>query len=173
MDDRNPAPTAPAAARPRGWVARSLDLVERVGNRLPDPAVLFLLLMVSAWLISWALSGVSFGEIDPRSGKPVEIRNLLAGESITAFMAAMVGTFTSFPPLGVVLVAMLGLGVAEHTGFINAVLRAAMGALKPVETIGTAPGAALNNVVLIPLAVLVVLSITTIRPRPSSAASSD
>ena len=126
MDDRNPAPTAPTAARPRGWVARSLDLVERAGNRLPDPAVLFLLLMVSAWLISWALSGVSFGEIDPRSGKPIAIRNLLSGESLTAFMASMVGTFTSFPPLGVVLVAMLGLGVAEHTGFISAVLRAAM-----------------------------------------------
>jgi hypothetical protein len=49
--------------------------------------------------------------------------------------------------------------------FLEPVLRAAMGALKPVETIGTAPGAALNNVVLIPLAVLLVLSITTIRPR--------
>jgi aminobenzoyl-glutamate transport protein len=120
-----PSPAA-AATPPRGWVARSLDAVERVGNRLPDPAVLFLLLMVAAWIISWALSGVSFAELDPRSGKPIEIRNLLAGESLTSFMAAMVGTFTSFPPLGVVLVAMLGLGVAEHTGFINAVLRAAM-----------------------------------------------
>lgn len=50
--------------------------------------------------------------------------------------------------------------------FLEPVLRAAMGALKPVETIGTAPGAALNNVVLIPLAVLLVLSITTIRRRP-------
>jgi hypothetical protein len=49
--------------------------------------------------------------------------------------------------------------------FLEPVLRAAMGALKPVETIGTAPGAALNNIVLIPLAVLLVLSITTIRPR--------
>jgi aminobenzoyl-glutamate transport protein len=124
-DPKNPSSSVPAAP-PRGWVARSLDLVERAGNRLPDPAVLFLLLMVAAWVISWMLSGISFAEIDPRSGKPVEIRNLLAGESLTAFMATMVATFTSFPPLGVVLVAMLGLGVAEHTGFINAVLRAAM-----------------------------------------------
>jgi aminobenzoyl-glutamate transport protein len=116
---------APAAAA-RGWIARSLDVVERVGNRLPDPVLLFLLLMLAAWLVSWWLSGVSFTEIDPRTGQPVQIKNQLAGESLTAFMSKMVVTFTSFPPLGVVLVAMLGLGVAEHTGFINAVLRAVM-----------------------------------------------
>ena len=118
-------PGAPPVA-PRGWIARSLDVVERVGNRLPDPVVLFLLLMVVAWLVSWWLSGVSFSEIDPRTGQPLQIQNQLAGESLTAFMSKMVGTFTSFPPLGVVLVAMLGLGVAEHTGFISALLRAAM-----------------------------------------------
>ena len=116
---------APAAAT-RGWIARSLDVVERVGNRLPDPVVLFLLLMLVAWLVSWWLSGVSFTEIDPRTGQPVQITNQLAGESLTTFMSKMVVTFASFPPLGVVLVAMLGLGVAEQTGFINAVLRAAM-----------------------------------------------
>ncbi|MFN3965459.1 MAG: AbgT family transporter [Silanimonas lenta] len=119
----SPAPTPEPA---RGWIARSLDLVERVGNKLPDPAVLFLLLMFAAWAVSWALSGIQFTEIDPRTGQALVVKNLLAGESITAFFASMVNTFTSFPPLGVVLVAMLGLGVAEHTGFINAVLRGAM-----------------------------------------------
>ena len=124
-----PAPNDPndtPSAAPRSRLARSLDAVERIGNRLPDPAVLFLLLMALAWAVSALLSNMTFAEIDPRSGKPIEIRNMLAGESLTAFMATMVATFTSFPPLGVVLVAMLGLGVAEHTGFINAALRAAM-----------------------------------------------
>lgn len=82
--------------------------------------------MLLCWVISGLLSQVTFTEIDPRSGQPLVIRDLLAGESLTSFMAAMVTTFTAFPPLGVVLVAMLGLGVAEHTGFINATLRAAM-----------------------------------------------
>ena len=128
MTNTPPSPTGPAAIAPerRGWLTRSLDVVERVGNRLPDPAVLFLLLMVLAWVVSALLSQVSFSEIDPRSGQAIEIRNMLAGGSLTAFMATMVSTFTSFPPLGVVLVAMLGLGVAEHSGFINAGLRAAM-----------------------------------------------
>lgn len=114
----------PVVTAPRGAVARALDLIERVGNKLPDPAVLFLLLMFVVWALSWMLSGVSFSEIDPRSGQPLVIKSLLEGTALTAFMSSMVNTFVTFPPLGVVLVAMLGLGVAEHTGFINASLRA-------------------------------------------------
>ncbi|MEN1929036.1 AbgT family transporter [Luteimonas sp. MJ250] len=120
-------PAQERATASRGPVSRALDAIERVGNRLPDPAILFLILMLATWAISALLSGVSFSEIDPRSGDPVVIRNLLSGASLTAFMATMVSTFVNFAPLGVVLVAMLGLGVAEHTGFINAVLRAILG----------------------------------------------
>lgn len=115
-----------SSASQRGWVVRALDLVERIGNKLPDPAMLFLLLMAAVWLASWLLSDVSFSEIDPRDGQPIAIRNLLDAPSLTAFMAQMVRTFVNFPPVGVVLVAMLGLGVAEHTGFIGAGLRAAL-----------------------------------------------
>ncbi|TYT27080.1 AbgT family transporter [Luteimonas viscosa] len=112
-------------------ITRMLDAIERVGNRLPDPAVLFLLLMLAVWVVSALLSNVAFSEIDPRSidaenpgGSPLQVVNLLSGASLAAFMAQMVPTFVNFPPLGVVLVAMLGLGVAEHTGFISAGLRA-------------------------------------------------
>ena len=108
----------------RGWAYRALDVVERLGNKLPDPAILFLLLMLVVWAASWLLAGVSFGDLDPRNGKPIAIRNMIDGASLTAFMAEMVRTFVNFPPVGVVLVAMLGLGVAEHTGFIGAGLRA-------------------------------------------------
>lgn len=107
-----------------GRLQRALDAVERIGNRLPDPALLFLILMMVVWLLSWLLSGVSFEVLDPRSGKPLEVKNLLSGAAQTQFYADMVRTFVNFHPLGVVLVAMLGIGVAEHTGFINAGLRA-------------------------------------------------
>ena len=120
-------PATGATAAPRGAVTRVLDAIERVGNRLPDPAVLFLILMLATWVVSAVMSGMSFQEIDPRSGEPVAISNLLSGASLTEFMATMVRTFVNFAPLGVVLVAMLGLGVAEHTGFINAMLRAILG----------------------------------------------
>jgi aminobenzoyl-glutamate transport protein len=111
------------APEAQSWLNRSLNAIERIGNKLPDPAILFALFMIAVWLLSWAMSGISFTEIDPRNGKPIEIKNLLSGLAFTGFMAKLVNTFVSFPPLGVVLVAMLGLGVAEHTGFINASLR--------------------------------------------------
>jgi aminobenzoyl-glutamate transport protein len=109
---------------PRSLITRMLDVIERVGNKLPDPAVLFLILMFVVWVVSWMLAGVSFAEVDPRTGEGIRVNNLLEGAALTQFMSDMVRTFVNFAPLGVVLVAMLGLGVAEHTGFINAGLRA-------------------------------------------------
>lgn len=117
-------PTPTTGADTRGnFMSRALDAIERIGNRLPDPAMLFLLLMLLVWALSWALSGVQFEALNPRTGEPIRIVNQLAGESLTAFMANLYRVFMAFAPLGVVLTAMLGLGVAEHTGYINAVLR--------------------------------------------------
>lgn len=109
--------------KPATRFQRFLNGVETVGNKLPDPAVLFAIFLGLVWLISWGLSGVSFAEIDPRTGNPIKVVNMLEGGALTAFTSTLVSTFVTFPPLGVVLVAMLGLGVAEHTGFINAGLR--------------------------------------------------
>jgi len=106
-----------------GWLHRSLDVIERVGNRLPDPAMLFLLLMVVIWILSWLLSGVEFDAQHPTTGEAITVTNLLTGSNFVSFLTSMVDTFTGFAPLGVVLVAMLGVGVAEQSGFINALLK--------------------------------------------------
>ena len=106
---------------------RMLATVERVGNKLPDPAMLFVGLLVIVWMLSWLLSYVTFDVIDPRSAKALVIHNLLAGPAMTAWLSVMVTNFSHFHPVGVVLVAMLGIGVAEHTGFINTGLRALLG----------------------------------------------
>jgi len=100
-----------------------LGTVERVGNKLPDPAVLFIALLFIVWVLSWVLSYLSFDVIDPRSGEALVINNLLSGAALTEFLSVMVTNFSHFHPVGVVLVAMLGIGVAEHTGFINAAIR--------------------------------------------------
>ena len=105
---------------------RMLVAVERIGNKLPDPTMLFIALLFIVWFLSWAFSLMTFDVIDPRSGEPLVVVNQLTGTALTAFFSALVTNFTHFHPVGVVLVAMLGIGVAEHTGFINAGLRAMM-----------------------------------------------
>ncbi|REL30101.1 AbgT family transporter [Thalassotalea euphylliae] len=107
-------------------VQRLLNKVEIWGNKLPDPAALFIALMVIVWLLSWALSGVDFSAVDPRTGQALVINNQLSGDAMTTFFSKMVTNFSHFHPVGVVLVAILGIGVAEFSGFINAGLRALM-----------------------------------------------
>jgi aminobenzoyl-glutamate transport protein len=119
------APAGPSSGKKA--MDRFLNAIERLGNKLPDPAVLFVIALVLTWALSAALSQVEFSAIDPRTGKALQVQNQLTGAALATFLANMVKTFTDFPPLGVVLVALLGVGVAEHTGFINAGLKALLG----------------------------------------------
>ncbi|HEY8505649.1 MAG TPA: AbgT family transporter [Gemmataceae bacterium] len=129
-----PATPEPPAPRRRRWIDRFLDAVEWAGNKLPDPAALFLIALVLTWVASALLAPVEFSDIDPRTigvdaqgrertPQPIRVHNQLAGEALATFLSSMVKTFVEFPPLGVVLVALLGVGVAEHTGFIGAVIK--------------------------------------------------
>ncbi len=112
-----------AVAMANGFVARALQWVERVGNRLPDPAALFVVALFVVWVASAILAGYEFTVPAKDGARTLAVVNQLSGESLAAFLAGMVTTFTGFAPLGVVLVALLGVGVAEHTGFINAGLK--------------------------------------------------
>jgi len=115
--------TAKSDPKRTSIIDKFLNGIEKVGNKLPDPAVLFLVSMVIVWVLSWLFAPVVFTEIDPRSGEAITVKNLLTGTALAGFLSNMVTTFTSFAPLGVVLVAMLGVGVAEHSGFINSGLK--------------------------------------------------
>ncbi len=120
MADDSAKATAPAS---RGWLDKALNGIEVAGNKLPDPAVLFLLLMFLVWIVSAFLAPMDFSEIDPRTNESIEVKSQLSPSAVSTFMTSMIRTFTGFHPLGVVLVALLGVGVAEHTGFINACLK--------------------------------------------------
>ena len=111
----------------RTLMERALNVIEVVGNKLPDPAVLFFLLMIAVWIISALLAPVEFTAEHPQTGEPIQVVNQLSGTELANFMSNMVSVFTAFAPLGIVLVAMLGVGVAEHTGFVNASLRKLLG----------------------------------------------
>ena len=128
----NQSSTPASSTAPSGGLNRLLNTIERVGNKLPDPAILFVLLLFVVWVLSALLAPIAFSEIDPRSGKPLQVQNLLTGAAIARFLSGMVTTFTGFHPLGVVLVTLLGVGVAEHTGFIRAALRGLLSFTSPV-----------------------------------------
>ncbi len=106
----------------QGFVSRALGVVERVGNKLPDPAVLFFYLILVVWLCSAIFSAFEVSVVDAKN-ETIAIKNLLSGQAFSEFFSKMVGIFTGFHPLGVVLVAMLGVGVADYSGYINAGLR--------------------------------------------------
>ncbi|MEE4143297.1 MAG: AbgT family transporter, partial [Halieaceae bacterium] len=109
---------APPVARNSQFSRRTLAAIERIGNKLPDPAVLFIWLLVAVWILSWFFSLFSYDLIDPRTGEALVVANQLSPGAMTQFLSSVVTTFAHFHPIGVVLVAMLGIGVAEHTGFI-------------------------------------------------------
>lgn len=102
---------------------RFLDLVERAGNRLPDPLSLFAIAAVLVIGGSWLASYLGVSVIHPGTGKSIAVVNLLAPENIRRMFTDAVANFTAFPPLGLVLVTMIGIAIAERGGFITALLR--------------------------------------------------
>lgn len=111
--------------------SRVLNGIERIGNRLPHPITLFAIFTLAIVLISavCSLLGVSAtGElIDPSTmelkEQTVTAVNLLSRDGIVYMLTSMVKNFTDFAPLGVVLVTMLGIGCAEGSGYLSALLR--------------------------------------------------
>lgn len=122
MSNANPQPTAKSEKK-RGLIVKMLDFMEWSGNKLPDPAVLFLIGLLLTWGLSYWLSGMNFTETKPGATSPVKVTNMLTLENFATFLTSMVDEFAQFPPLGIVLVALLGVAVAEHSGFINACLK--------------------------------------------------
>src|SRR5699024_2643575 len=108
----------------KGFFQRSLDRVERVGNKLPHPVTLFAILALLVIIVS-AITSI-FNVTVQHPGDPdeiIEVNNLLSSEGINYIFSEMTNNFIGFAPLGVVLLTMLGIGVAERSGFIGAVLR--------------------------------------------------
>lgn len=101
--------------------------IERVGNALPHPAMIFVIMIVLLAIIAQvcASAGVSVNFYDAKAEEEATISavSLLNPDGIRYMFSSMVDNFTSFAPLGVVLVAMLGVGVAEHAGFFDAGLK--------------------------------------------------
>ncbi|RSM74417.1 p-aminobenzoyl-glutamate transporter [Amycolatopsis sp. WAC 01375] len=110
---------------------RALDGVERLGNKLPHPFWLFVLLSGVLALASWGLSAAEVSAVNPATGKTVEAKNLLSADGVRMMVTDAVKSYTSFPPLGTILVVMLGVAVAERSGLLAAVLRSGVSKVSP------------------------------------------
>lgn len=107
----------------KGFFQRFLDVVERVGNKLPDPFVLFVGLAVLMIIVSSIFSLFDASVIHPGSGEEMPIKNLISGEGLQFILTSMLDNFTGFAPLGLVLVMMLGVGLAEKVGLLDYAVR--------------------------------------------------
>ncbi len=106
--------------RPKGFLAT----LERVGNALPNPFWLFVILAGVVIVTSWLGSMAGMAAKDPASGEMIEVQNLMTGEYLRKMVTDAVDNFMSFAPVGLILVCMLGVAVAEYSGFIGAAIRA-------------------------------------------------
>jgi len=106
-----------------GILQRMLNWTEKVGNALPHPATLFALFALTALLFSWLGHVLGWEVVHPGTKETVRTVNLLSHDGIHRILLEMVDNFTGFAPLGIVLVAMLGIGIAEQSGLIHSVIR--------------------------------------------------
>jgi aminobenzoyl-glutamate transport protein len=130
MSTKNPRKDekSPVTERRPGFFARVLDGIERVGNRIPDPFILFLLLFALVAVASSVMSAAGATYEVPGGEEGVqEIQNFFTAEGLTWLTTNLVANFIGFPPLGVVLTVLLGVGLAQRTGLLNALVRRAFG----------------------------------------------
>lgn len=103
---------------------RLLDRLEAAGNRLPSPTWLFVWLCGGVLLLSALVSLAGWQASWPDGGKTVAAVNLLSAEGLARILRETVSNFTGFAPVGPVIVAMLGLGLAERAGLLGGLLAA-------------------------------------------------
>jgi len=149
---------------------RFLAGVERLGNLLPHPITLFALFCVLVILVSGIAGWLGVSVVDPRpvgtaarsdSGM-IYVVSLLSAEGLQSIVAGLVTNFTGYAPLGTVLVALLGVSIAEHSGLLECIMRSLVQGASPRTVTLTVvfagvisnTAAELGYVVLIPLAAM-------------------
>ena len=109
---------------------RILDSIERVGNKLPAPITLFLMLSGIVIVLSAILSAIGVSVVNPANGETVKPVNLLSVYGIQYLWNNVISNFAGFAPLSMVLVAVIGSSVAEKSGFLIALMHRFLGGAK-------------------------------------------
>ena len=164
-----------SSAPPPSRITRFLKVVEWLGNALPHPVSLFALFALGVVLLSGLLGALDIAVVDPRPegarGRApnglIEVVSLMNADGFRRIVLNLVRNFTNFAPLGTVLVALLGVGVAERSGLLTAIIRRmVLGANPRVVTVVIVFAGVISNtasemgyVVLVPLAAMVFYSL--------------
>ncbi|WP_114394391.1 AbgT family transporter [Oleisolibacter albus] len=113
------------------WGQRVLAGIERTGNRLPDPVTLFLLSILGLVGLSALLAALGVAAVHPGTGKTIAAVSLADGAQIRRLLTELPQIFAGFPPLAMVLIVMMGVGVAERSGLIAMALGSLVRAVPP------------------------------------------
>lgn len=167
----NNIPNAAGAPNSNGWFSRFLATVEWLGNLLPHPITLFASLAIFIVILSGILGFFEVSVMDPRplgaSGREadgvIEVISLLNADGLRQIVTGLVTNFTGFAPLGTVLVALLGVSLAEHSGLLSTIMRSmVMNASPRMVTVVIVFAGVVSNtaselgyVVMIPLAAMI------------------
>ncbi len=117
-----------------------LAYIERIGNKVPDITILFIAAFLIVCAISAILSQINFGYVNPATGKPLTVVNMFSPKELITLMSKMVTNYANFPPLGMVIVATLGVGIADGSGYLNMALK---------KMLAVTPKAAITPVIIL------------------------
>lgn len=107
----------------KGLIVKFLGVIEVVGNKLPNPVTLFAYFALFTIVVSGIVSLFDFSVKHPATGNDIVPFSLFSIEGLHYILTSMISNFTSFAPLGTVLVSMLGIGIADASGLMQVAIR--------------------------------------------------
>lgn len=114
---------ADTANKPASGFLKKLEIL---GNKLPNPALLFLYLIAILAIISAVLAHMGVSAVHPSTHKAVQIQSLLSAEGLHWIMSDMIKNYINFPPLGMIMVLTLGIGLAEKVGLMDCAIKSSI-----------------------------------------------
>ena len=120
------------AVAPRNDEAHGfLRKLEVIGNKLPNPAILFLIMLGFLALLSVVLEMAGISGVDPMSKKTIMVRSLISKDGLHWLMTDMIKNYINFPPLGPIIVLTIGIGLVEKAGLLEVVIKSTIQNISP------------------------------------------
>jgi len=123
MSDTRSTQGTPGTEERLPLIMRAMAVVERVGNRLPHPFWLFWILSAVLGALSLVLATLDVTVVSPSDGERVAVQNLFSGDGLAMALSTAITNFAEFPPMATIVVVIMGVAVAERTGFLAAAMK--------------------------------------------------